>query len=353
MLKMKNLTKYGPMLAKVSVLNRGLLKSADYEELMNKTSVSEVASFLKNQTVYSVVLAGSNESLMHREELEERLNDAFAVDFEKIYSLEDAGNKKFLSYVFIRSEVEVLKNILRRIENGRPDITISVPSFYRRHYSIDVEKLAKSKSVREFLENLNGSRYEMQIRPHLTMEEHQNIFSVESALDMYYYTQIRKLTDELTNKADKNVIAQAVGAEIDALNLMWIYRLKKYFGTNKDLTYAFLIPNKFRLKKNEIIEFVQTETVADFLALAAKTPYGGLFSGGAEDVFLGHRYKNFVYNLHRKLQMEYPFTLTTEVSYLHFKEQEIKNITSIAEGIRYGLPPDRMKRYVVGYLGVE
>ena len=163
-----------------------------------------------------------------------------------------------------------------------------------------MEKLAKSKSVREFLENLSGSRYEMQIRPHLTMEEHQNIFSVESALDMYYYTQIRKLTDELTNKADKNVIARAVGAEIDALNLMWIYRLKKYFGTNKDLTYAFLIPNKFRLKKSEIIEFVQTETVADFLALAAKTPYGGLFSGGAEDVFLGHRYKNFVYNLHRK-----------------------------------------------------
>ena len=93
--------------------------------------------------------------------------------------------------------------------------------------------------------------------------------------------------------------------------------------------------------------------MADFLALAAKTPYGGLFSGGAEDVFLGHRYKNFVYNLHRKLQVEHPFTLTTEVSYLHFKEQEIKNITSIAEGIRYGLPPDRMKRYVVGYLGVE
>lgn len=44
---MKNLTKYGPMLAKVSVLNRGLLKSADYEELMNKTSVSEVGVVFK------------------------------------------------------------------------------------------------------------------------------------------------------------------------------------------------------------------------------------------------------------------------------------------------------------------
>lgn len=101
---------------------------------------------------------------------------------------------------------------------------------------------------------------------------------------MYYYTQIRKLTDELTNKADKNVIAQAVGAEIDALNLMWIYRLKKYFGTNKDLTYAFLIPNKFRLKKNEIIEFVQTETVADFLRLRQKLLMEG-FSAAAQRTF--------------------------------------------------------------------
>ncbi len=348
MLKMKNLTKYGPMLAKVSVLNRGLLQLSDYEELMNKTSVPEVASFLKNQTAYSVVFAGSNESLMHREELEERLNDAFAVDFEKIYSLEDAGNKTFLSYVFIRSEVEVLKNILRRIENGRQDVDLHIPEFYRRHYTIDAEKLAKAKTVREFLENLSGSRYEMQIRPHLTMEEHQNIFSVESALDMYYYTQIRKLTDGLPNKADRKVISAAVGAEIDALNLLWIYRLKTYFGTDKDLIYAYLIPNKFRLKKNDLIQLVQAQTAAEFVSLAANTPYSALFRGGAEDIYLEHRYKTFVYNLHKKLQMENPFTLATEVSYLHLKEQEIKNITSIAEGIRYGLPPERMKRYVVG-----
>ena len=349
---MKNLTKYGPMLAKVRVLNRGLLKASDYEELINKTSVGEVASFLKNQTVYSVVLAGSNESLMHREELEERLNDAYAVDFEKLYSMEDAGNKQFLSYVFIRSEVEVLKNILRRIENGRQNIRISVPSFYRRHYSVDVEKLAKSKSVREFLENLSGSRYETQIRPHLTMEEHQNIFSVESALDMYYFTQLRKLTDTLSNKADKKVISNAVGEEIDALNLLWIYRLKKYFGTDKELIYTYLIPNSYRLKKNDIIQLVQAESVSDFLSLAAKTPYRELFSGG-EDIFLERKYKNFVFKLHKKLQMENPFTLTTEVSYLHFKEQEIKNITSIAEGIRYGLPPECIKSYVVGIKDVE
>ena len=349
---MKNLTKYGPMLAKVRVLNRGLLTSADYEELIGKASVGEVASYLKNQTVYSVVFAGSNESLMHREELEERLNDAFAVDFEKIYSMEDAGNKQFLSYVFIRSEIEVLKNILRRIENGRQDIQVHVPSFYRRHFSIEVEKLEKSKNVREFLENLSGSRYEVQIRPHLTMEEHQNVFSVESALDMYYYTQIRKRTDALANKADKKVISNAIGAEIDALNLMWIYRLKQYFHTDKDLTYAYLIPNQYKLKKEEVIALVQAETVPDFLALVARTPYKALFHS-SEDIFLEHRYKNYVYRLHKKLQMENPFTLTTEVSYLHFKEQEIKNITSIAEGIRYGISPDNIRRYVVGIKGAE
>lgn len=348
MLKMKNLTKYGPMLAKVSVLNRSMLTENNYEELMNKASVPEVASFLKNQTVYSVVFASANDSLMHREEVEERLNDAFAVDFEKIYNMEDAGNKKFLCYVFIRSEVEILKNILRRIENGRQDIEVHVPDFYRRHFSIDVSKLEKSKNVREFLENLAGSRYEQQIRPHLTMEEHQNVFSVESALDMFYYTQIRKLTEGLSNKADRKVILNTVGAEIDALNLMWIYRLKKYFGSDKELIYAYLIPNKFRLKKEDIIELVQTESVSDFLSIVLKTPYKELFSTSSEDVFLEHRYKNFVYKLHKKMQRENPFTLTTEVSYLHFKEQEIKNITSIAEGIRYGLPPEKIRSYVVG-----
>lgn len=346
--KMKNLTQYGPMLAKVGVLNRGLLKISDYEELIQKNEVSEVASFLKNQTVYSVVFNGSNETLMHREELEERLNNAFAVDFEKLYGIETANNKRFFSYVFIRSEVEVLKNVLRRIENGRNDIRIVVPSFYRRHYSVDVNRLAKSKSVREFLENLSGSRYEMQIRPHLSMEEHQNIFSVESALDMYYYTLIGKLTAELPDKADKKVISDAVGMKIDALNLLWIYRLKKFFGTDKDLTYAYLISDSFKLKKNELIRLVRADSVSEFLSFVSETPYGELFSGGEEDVYLEHRYKNFVYKLYGKLQRENPFTVMTQVNYLQMKEQEIKNITSIAEGIRYGLSPEQIKRYTVG-----
>lgn len=344
----KSITKYSPMLAKVSVLNRCLLKASDYEELINKTDVSEAATFLKNQTAYAAVLNGGNESLMHREELEERLNDAFTIDFEKIYRFENADNKCFLSYVFIRSEIEVLKNILRRIENGRQDIFISVPPFLYRHYSIDIDKLTKSKGLRNFLENLSDSRYESLIRSHLTVEEHQNIFSVEAALDMYYYTQIGKLTDKIRSKEDKKAVSCAVGAEIDALNMLLIYRLKKFFRTDNELIYTYLIPNSFKLKKENIVRLISSKSVSEFLSFADKTPYKELFIGIEKDIYPEHRYKDFVYRLHRKQQMKHPFTIAYELAYLHMKEQEIKNITSIAEGIRYRLAPEQIKRYVVG-----
>lgn len=343
---MTNLTKYGPMLAKISVLNRSLLSNGDYGELINKKTVPEVASFLKNQAGYSSAFSDCNESLMHREELEERLDDAFAIDFEKIYNMEDNDNKKFLSYVVVRSEVETLKNILRRIENGRRNINVHIPEVYRRRYSVDVDKISTSENVREFLVNLSGSRYEMQIKPHLTMEEHQNIFSVGFALDMYYYTYLRGLADTLSNKTDKKVILNAVGAEIDALNLLWIYRLKKYFDMDKELIFTYLIPNNYKLKNEKIIELVQTKTVNEFVSFAKRTPYGALFVGDDGD-YLEYGYKRYIYHLYKKLQRENPFTLMTAVSYLHIREQEIKNITSVTEGIRYGLLPEKIRRYVI------
>ncbi len=349
MIVLSDLTKYGAILAKVSVMKRGLLSRMDYLELIHKKSVTEAAAYLKNETSYQQALSDVNENDIHRGELERLMRRVSLENTIKLYRFDNNENKHFYTYVYIKAEIELLKIILRRLNNEEPNEWIhAVPDFLIKHFTIDLEKLVLSKNIKEFLENLSGSRYEAVISPLLSLQEHQNLSSVEMTLDMYYYNMVEKLRDELKDKEDREVMTITVGSEIDALNLLWIYRCKKYFNMPSELIYSLLIPNKYKLAKKDIIELVETSGVDDFLLRVRKTPYRRIFSD-REDGFYDRNYISFVYDMHKKAVKQYPYSIEAAVSYLHFKEIEIQNIISIIEGIRYGLEPDKIMTYIIGF----
>ena len=57
------------ILAKARAMYGRRLTRANYRELLECRTVSEVASYLKNQTSYGSILAGINESDIHRGQL--------------------------------------------------------------------------------------------------------------------------------------------------------------------------------------------------------------------------------------------------------------------------------------------
>lgn len=350
MVVLGDLTKYGAIMAKVSVMKRGLLTRDDYIALINKRSVAELTSYLKNETSYGPVLETVNENDVHRGELERLMNNALIEDVVKLYRFDNGENQKFYTYVFIRAEIEILKLMLRRLSNDEADLgwAAEVPEFFRKHFTINLDLLSKSTTLKELLENLSGSRYESVIAPLLSLKEHQNLLSVEMTLDMYYYSVVDKLKAELTDIEDRKLLDETVGSEVDMLNLLWIYRCKKYFDMPKELIYSFIIPNKYKLGKKTIMELVEAPSAEDFLEVVKRTPYRNTFVREAGE-FFERSYKKFVYRMHQKKVKECPFSIESAISYLHFKEFEIDNLTSIIEGIRYGLSPDEIKPYVVGF----
>jgi len=68
-----------------------------------------------------------------------------------------------------------------------------------------------------------------------------------------------------------------------------------------------------------------------------------------DDGFLDLNHASFIYKTHRQLVNKYPYTIESVMSYLYFREIEIKNITSVIKGIRYGLGPDKIKPYIIGF----
>ncbi len=342
------ITQYGASHAKIRVMEGRLLKAADYRALMNKQSVREATAFLKQETCYADVLADINEYDIHRDELESLLNLDFLRDIQKIYLFENGTNRAFYKYVFMRYEIELLKRMLRTIDAGHAVADeMLIPPFLKDHISIDVDGLQGASSIREFMEKLRGTRYERVMAPLLHMTEHQNLFSVEMTLDLYYFEQVTRMRDALKDKQDRRLLQISMGSEADLLNILWIYRCKKYYSIPKEIIYAFVIPNGYRLKQADIRAMVDAPNEQALTAIIAQSPYRAAFDKGAGR-FYEHSYDNYVYWMHKKLSQQHPFSILSVISYAHLKQMEIKNITSIVESIRYGLSPLEMEEFVIG-----
>ncbi len=346
---LSGLTNYGAISAKISVMKRRLLSQNDYLELIQKTTVAEAAQYLKNETAYSSVLSEVKENTLHRGDLELLLRKSYAEDVARLYKFDNGENRQLYSYVIMKAEIELMKNILRRLNNNDENEDIyNYPSFFTRHFTIQPQQLIQSKNIGEFLENLSGSRYYEVVSPLLSLAEHRNFFGVETTLDTYYRDEVSKLIASMPDKENRKVIGMTNGSEVDARNLLCIYRCKEYFGTPPELIYSILLPNRYKLSKADIIAYTEAKTTEEFLTMARNSAYRSLFTPRA-DGFYDRNYASFVYSLHKKAAKQYPYTIEAAVSYLHFKETELQNITSVIEGIRYGLPTEEITSYITGF----
>ena len=136
------------------------------------------------------------------------------------------------------------------------------------------------------------------------------------------------------------------GTKIDLLNLQWIYRAKKYYHMLAPDIYALTIPIHYHLSVDEFKALVEAPTVEEFVHQLEQTKYKDKFR------FDGERTTEQQYNaIMRKIYMadwrKNPYSIAAINTYLFLKEEEIKNVTTALECIRYGLTAGE----TLGYLG--
>lgn len=340
------LYKYSGSFAKVRAMKGKLLKNEDYDALLIKNSVNDVALYLKNNTHYKSELEDISERNIHRGELESILQDAREKEFSRLFKFEKGNNKKFLSVFILRYEIEILKEMLRMLEN---DVLITFShktnEYYKKHMSIDIDKLIHSQSILQFIDNLKGSSFYDLLSPFNTNQEHLNIFSIEMTLDVYYFNNAWLFLEKFLQKKDKELVKESFGTELDILNIMWILRSKKYFNTPKEIIYAFILPRKHKLKHEQIVDFVEAKDADEVLRLVKETPYRSVFE--KDDIYMEQYYYRYVNELQRKMSRNMPFSIMSIISYIHSKDIEVNNITKIIEGIRYKLDMNEIERYLI------
>lgn len=345
------LLRYGALATKLKSMSGKLLTAAQLEDLKSKQTVTEAVGYLKYDTAYREVLEPVREEEVHRDLLEWLLHISAFEDFVKLQHFMNIADRRFLQTWLVRHEINMLKLIIRRVGTGEAfhGVIYKVPREFQAISRIDFAKMEQAHTVDDVIEALHGIPYQQVLRAAYGQETQNGetaYFDMETQLDIYYYTNLwRQIKRSLQGKNRKKM-EQYVGYEADILNLLWIYRSKKYYHMPHDFIYALLIPVHGRLREKEIKRLVEAESPEELIEIAKENKYTDIFSkhdnGLYERTLLQLQLK-----LMKKMNGGNAYQLTAAFEYLGAKQLELDNIGSIIECIRYRIPKEEMWRYVV------
>ena len=136
------------------------------------------------------------------------------------------------------------------------------------------------------------------------------------------------------NKADQAALGRISGEAADMRNIIWLYRLKRQAHIPPALLYSTLIPDRRRLTEAQLVRMVQAGDADTLKMDVSQSAYAHVFENfDAPERAAAIR----LTTLHRQAAQQ--SAVGAAVCHLFMKAQEIKNMTSILEGIGYGIPP--------------
>jgi len=347
-----SILKYSQVNTKARALFSKLLTQSDYGELLGKSSVREVAAYLKKHAGYGAFLSEINENTIHRAELEQELKASLYVDFIKLNRFLGGAAKELLKAAFLRFEVEDLKMLFRIVYTGEGNEILKNSLIFLKTYSkLNFEKLSASKDISGVIEALRGSEYYKVLSPFLNVSNRQSLFDIEVSLDLHYFMKILMLKEKLLSGADRKSVIKTFGTEIDINNILMIYRCKRFFNMGKELTFKYVIPYWHRLTKDQLVGLSESNDINEFKAKVSKTVYAGIFKPDEENLWEANS-MHYMYRMYRSQLHQGSFNLGTVTAYLHLKEIDIRNIITLIEGIRYKLSKEEIRSYLIGQRSV-
>ncbi len=339
--------KYSGLSAKIGVMTGRMLTDEDYRELLEKRTVGDIASHLKNNTHYKTVLEQIDENSVHRVQLEKMLKNYLIRDYIKLFRFIGGNVKAFLEFAFLRYEIEDLKMALRLLGTEHNNMFIrDLLAFLNKYDFIDIQKLAATKNIEDFIQNLKGTIYFDILSPFMVNTKHLNLFSVEMTLDMYFFSLIWKQKEKLLKGEDKSIIDRSFGSEIDMLNILWIYRGKKFYNIPREILVSYIIPFRYKLKKEQILAMVEAKTSDEVIDVVRATRYAKVFLG-INDHYYEKSFSDYIFGLHKRIIRSNRFSIGSLMAYLHLKEIEVRNIVSLIECIRYNISVEDTRKYIV------
>lgn len=343
-------SEYSAVAAKLKAMYSRFLTERDYEELLSKKSVTDICAYLKATEGYNDVLGDVNEREMHRGVMEILLEQDIMEEYIRLYNFVDKEKRDLLKFWFMAREIDFLKREIsylythdeRRtdeVSQGRFD------AFFETHTKINRDIMKNAKSLSDCVTACEGTPYEEPLKRADNIDA--DFFSLGMLLDASYYTAMWRTARKKLTGEQRKLFERLIGARIDMLNLMWIYRGKKYYSVSHEIIFGYLLPVRHRISEDAMRTLVNADGAERFVAIVKEmTPYSELFEGTDKGRFPEENYRYLYNRLSKRIFVDHSESLAAIYAYLNLKEVELNNITTITEGIRYNLNPEAIQTHI-------
>ena len=337
------------ILSKARALYGKCLTKNNYKDLLSCQTVNEVAAYLKSRTVYEKFLSGINESQVHRGQLEAKLKQRLFEDYALLCRYEISVGEHFSQYLILRSEIEQILHSILLINAGSPEEYIfSLPMYLVKHSNINLTALSHVKNFDELLKILEHTRYYKvleQFKP--ISDEPINYTGIENSLYTYLYGTVFEAIRKYTRGGTSKQLQEIFNTYIDLINFARIVRLKLFYNSSADFIRSCLLPFG-NMSKRTLSELIDSNSADEMNSIFKKTIIGKRYLTehyAYPDEISNHaKYrvcKHFIhFSTHPSVVM---------FSYTFIMETELRDIITIIEGKRYGLPSEEIKKLLIIY----
>lgn len=336
------------MSAKAKAMFGQRLTPHDYEALLNKRTIAEIANYLKNDTYYKVVLGGINESQIHRGELESLIRKDSFERFSRLIRYGASNDSGLYRYGIILSEIEQIIACIKSFQTKDKVFMIAnLPLFLERFMSFDIKRLADVHSFEELFEVLEHTAYAQLLKPYETTQYDEiDIVSIETVLDTYYFEEVGRIVKNDRTIKDKTLINEIFNTRIELDNITKIYRLKKFFKANADEIVKVIVPTFHHIKQKKLQELIYNTNAEEFLEALQQTFYGKYLDPSRFE-FIELETKSITNKMNRRAMSYSSDPNIVLFAYMGLCETEIQNIVDIIEGVRYNVARDKIKSLLI------
>ena len=272
------------------------------------------------------------------EQIEKVLNGEIIYDIEKIVKYLDKNDTQIFNLLISKYEIRCIKKAIKLLySKNEYDENIKI---WTNTIFTDLKGLESIKSIDEFFKIINNTKYKKILKKYFENKDTEySIFEIENELDKMYLKSIY-------NSAGNNKnLKKMIGAKIDFTNILWIYRMKKYYNFSEDKIEKSIIDINYALKKNQILLLVKAKNIEELNEILKKTVYSNI---ATDDIYeLECNMKKYLHGLYIKNFKSNLLSINCIYSYLNLVELENKDIISIIEAVRYGIDKEKLLKKLI------
>lgn len=335
------------LITKIKTLHAHDLSEEDYQELLKKKSVYDVAVYLKNHDAYKEILSNVAESSLNRLRLEGLIKRQKFNQTVKLIKFVTLKDKSFYLLNFIHMEHEIILEVIKGfITKEEYDVAAQIPYYFEKYSKIDFKALTKAENIDGLLEVLNDTRYYKMLKPYAkTKNENLRYYEFESLFENDYYNYAFKQIEKNYRGRLRKSLESAFESRIEMENMIKVYRLKKFYKIEGRDIKTILIPSTRIVEKklNEIIAIENPDDIFEAIIVSGVGP----FVGDKDQVYLEYFNDHLRFHTARKFMYYSNAAPAVFTAYMFFSELEIENLTHIIEGIHYKLDEQEIRSMLV------